>query len=61
MISTYSTITFENKRIIIIIDNNKQIWFNAKQICIALKYKQPKMAIINNVENGIKEYKKVNK
>ena len=50
MISTYSTITFEKNRIIIIIDNNKQIWFNAKQICIALKYKQPKMAIINNVE-----------
>jgi prophage antirepressor-like protein len=50
MISTYSTITFENKKIIIIIDNNKQIWFNAKQISSALKYKQPKMAIINNVE-----------
>jgi prophage antirepressor-like protein len=50
MISTYSSITFEKNRIIIIIDNNKQIWFNAKQICIALKYKQPKMAIINNVE-----------
>ena len=50
MISTYSTITFEKTKIIIIIDNNKIIWFNAKQICIALKYKQPKMAIINNVE-----------
>jgi prophage antirepressor-like protein len=50
MISTYSTITFEKKKIIIIIDNNKIIWFNAKQISSALKYKQPKMAIINNVE-----------
>ncbi len=50
MISTYSTITFEKTKIIIIIDYNKIIWFNAKQICISLKYKQPKMAIINNVE-----------
>jgi len=50
MISTYSTITFKKKKIIIIIDNNKIIWFNAKQISSALKYKQPKMAIINNVE-----------
>jgi len=50
MISKYNTITFENNKIIIIIDNSNIIWFNAKQICIALKYKQPQMAIINNVD-----------
>ncbi len=52
--SKYNTITFENNKIIIIIDNNNIIWFNAKQICNALKYKQPKMAIINNVEKDDK-------
>ena len=46
----YSTITFENNRIIIISDNNNQIWFNAKQICLSLKYKEPKKAIMTNVE-----------
>ena len=45
----YSTITFEKTKIIIIIDNNNCIWFNAKQICIALKYKQHKLAISTNV------------
>ena len=48
--SRYNTINFENHKIIIIIDNNNSIWFNAKQICISLKYKQPQQAIINNVE-----------
>ena len=52
--SNYNTITFENNKIIIIIDNNNIIWFNAKQICTALKYKQPKLAIINNVEKSDK-------
>jgi len=52
--SKYNTITFENNKIIIIIDNNNVIWFNAKQICTALKYKQPKMAIINSVEKSDK-------
>jgi len=50
MISTYSTILFENTKITIIIDNNNSIWFNAKQICTALKYKQHKLAISTNVE-----------
>jgi len=52
--SNYNTITFENNKIIIIIDNNNIIWFNAKQICTALKYKQPKLAIINSVEKSDK-------
>jgi len=47
--SNYNIINFENKKISVIIDNNKEIWFNAKQLCMALKYKQPKLAIINNV------------
>jgi prophage antirepressor-like protein len=48
--SRYNTINFENHKIIIIIDNNNIIWFNAKQICVSLNYKQPQQAIINNVE-----------
>ena len=38
----YNTINFENHKIIVIIDNNNFIWFNAKQICISLGYKQIK-------------------
>ena len=48
--SRYNTINFEKHKIIVIIDNNNIIWFNAKQICISLEYKQAKQAIINNVE-----------
>ena len=48
--SLYNTITFENNRIIVISDNNNHIWFNAKQICLSLKYKEPKKAIMTNVE-----------
>ena len=33
---SYNTITFENQKIIVIIDNNNVIWFNAKQICLSL-------------------------
>ena len=47
---SYNTITFEKNKIIIIIDNDNEIWFNAKQICISLKYKYPKQVIINNVD-----------
>ncbi len=36
----YNTITFENNKIFIINDNNNKIWFNAKQICLSLKYKE---------------------
>ena len=54
MIRNYNIITFENNKIVIIIDNNNNILFNAKQICIALKYKDPKKAIINNVEKDDK-------
>ena len=48
--SRYNTVNFEKHKIIVIIDNNNLIWFNAKQICISLEYKQAKQAIINNVE-----------
>jgi len=47
---SYNTITFEKNKIIIIIDNDNEIWFNAKQICISLKYRYPKQVIINNVD-----------
>jgi len=50
VITNYNIINFENKKIIIIIDNNKIIWFNAKQIGIALKYKEPKKAITKYVD-----------
>ena len=46
----YNTITFENNKIIIIIDNDNEIWFNAKQICVSLKYKDTKQVISKNVE-----------
>jgi len=50
----YNTITFENNKIIVIIDNNNNIWFNAKQICLSLKYKQTTKAISNNVDSNDK-------
>ena len=52
--SNYKTINFENNKIIVLIDNNKNIWFNAKQVCISLKYKQPKITIITNVDKSDK-------
>ena len=51
---TYNTITFEKYKIIVIIDNDNVIWFNAKQICTSLDYKQPKQAIIKNVDKDDK-------
>ena len=50
----FNTINFENHKIIVIIDNDKIIWFNAKQICMSLKYKQPKKTISNNVDKNDK-------
>jgi prophage antirepressor-like protein len=47
---SYNTITFENQKIIVIIDNNNVIWFNAKQICLSLDYKHTKHAIATNVD-----------
>ena len=46
----YNTITFEKNKIFIISDNDNKIWFNAKQICISLKYKESNKAITKNVE-----------
>ena len=46
----YNTITFENNKIFIISDNENILWFNAKQICLSLKYKEPSKAITKNVE-----------
>jgi prophage antirepressor-like protein len=47
----YNTITFEEHKIIVIIDNNKILWFNAKQICLSLNYKQTKKKISKYVDN----------
>ena len=52
--SRYNTIQFEKNKIIVIIDNNNIIWFNAKQICVSLEYKQAKKTISNNVEKSDK-------
>jgi prophage antirepressor-like protein len=52
--SWYNTIIFEKHKIIVIIDNNSIIWFNAKQICISLGYKDTKKTISNNVEKNDK-------
>lgn len=46
----YNTITFENQKIITIIDNNQTIWFNSKQTAKSLEYIQEKKAISNNVD-----------
>ena len=47
---SYNTITFENNKIIVIIDNIMNIWFNAKQICMSLGYSYPQQIIIKNVD-----------
>ena len=39
---SFNTINFENHKFIIITDNNYVIWFNAKQICLSLGYKEGK-------------------
>ena len=52
--SRYNLINFETNKIIVIIDNDNIIWFNAKQICISLEYKQAKKAIKNNVDKDDK-------
>lgn len=52
--TNYKTITFENNKIIVLIDNKKIIWFNAKQVCISLKYQQPKKTINKNVDKSDK-------
>lgn len=49
-----NTINFEGHKIVIIIDNNNIIWFNAKQICTALGYKQPRKVISKVVDNNEK-------
>jgi prophage antirepressor-like protein len=45
-----NTIKFENNDINVIIDDNDIPWFNANEIGLALGYKYPKDAIINNVD-----------
>ncbi len=56
-----NTITFENHKIVVIIDNSNIIWFNAKQVCQALEYKHPKKAITNNVGTDSKiQFKNIN-
>ena len=52
--ASFNTINFEKHKIIVIIDNENTILFNAKQICISLEYKQAKQAIINNVDTSDK-------
>jgi prophage antirepressor-like protein len=47
---SYNTITFENNKIIFIIDNKGIIWINAKQVCLSLEYKQTEKAISNHIE-----------
>jgi prophage antirepressor-like protein len=47
---SYNTISFENHKIIVIIDNNNIIWFNSKQISLSLEYKDTKQAIVKHVE-----------
>ena len=48
--SSFNTINFEKFKIIVIIDISKNIWFNAKQICKSLEYKDTKQPISNIIE-----------
>ncbi len=50
----FNTITFEKHKIIVITDNNNIIWFNAKQVCLSLEYKQSAKAITNHVDSNDK-------
>jgi prophage antirepressor-like protein len=43
-------IIFDSNKIDIIIDNKDVIWFNAKEICVILKYKNTRDAIITHVD-----------
>jgi superfamily II DNA or RNA helicase len=49
IISEYKIITFDKYKIYVIIDNDNIRWFNAKQICLCLEYKDTKQPISNNV------------
>ena len=54
IMSNFNTINFEKHKIVVITDNNNIIWFNAKQICVSLEYKQSKQIIINHVDSNDK-------
>ena len=56
---------YSNKEIIVVLDNNKKVWFNAVQICNILKYTRPRDIIyklvdrefIKQLKNIIDDYK----
>jgi len=48
---SYNTVTFDKNKIIIIIDNDDKIWFNAKQLCVALNYKDTTKKIADYIDN----------
>jgi prophage antirepressor-like protein len=33
---------YSGKEILVVLDNNNKVWFNATQICNILKYKRPR-------------------
>lgn len=49
-------IVYNNCIISVIIDVNKLIWFNARDVTIALGYKNPKMTVIKNINKKDKNY-----
>ena len=43
-------ITYNNYEIGVISDDDEITWFNARDVCIALGYKNPKLTIIKNIQ-----------
>ena len=58
-------IKYSGKEILVVLDNDKKVWFNATQICNILKYSAPRNAInkfvdkefIKQLKNIINDYK----
>lgn len=56
---------YSDKEILVVLDNNKKVWFNATQICNILKYIKPQNIIyqlvdrefIKQLKNIINDYK----
>jgi len=53
-------VTINSKKILSFIDNEKQIWFNAKQILLALEYKKCHDAVKNISLDNKQSYNKIN-
>jgi len=56
---------YSGKEILVVLDNNKKVWFNASQICNILKYSNPANILnqlidkefIKQLKNIVDDYK----